>query len=187
MTFSISCLWHAFEGCLRLFKQADPNRTLRDASFFNACRRRSDFTSPTMKLGWSLWFFTMWCELMWVQQHNASKDRTVDYTVSLQQWAVDVWPDLWHAMRSNTMIGSMQSQQLRILVSTELSEAVGRGLTAQMAPLRRRLEIPGSWRIMMGPFTSSERQEHDEVWQVSKTRLQYWPRLYERHIHQAGS
>ena len=27
-------------------------------------------------------------------------------------------------------------------------------------------------------------EEHDEVWQVSKARLQYWPRLYERHIHQ---
>eukprot|EP00438_Fugacium_kawagutii_P010739 Skav218255 [mRNA] locus=scaffold2035:98033:102946:- [translate_table: standard] len=28
-------------------------------------------------------------------------------------------------------------------------------------------------------------QEHNDVWQVSKARLQYWPRLYERHIHQA--
>eukprot|EP00435_Cladocopium_sp_Y103_P067900 s218_g30.t1 len=29
-------------------------------------------------------------------------------------------------------------------------------------------------------------EEHDEVWRVSKARLQYWPRLYERHIHQAS-
>ena len=24
------------------------------------------------------------------------------------------------------------------------------------------------------------------MWRVSKARLQYWPRLYERHIHQAS-
>lgn len=29
-------------------------------------------------------------------------------------------------------------------------------------------------------------EEHDEVWRVSKARLQYWPRLYERHIHQVS-
>ena len=28
-------------------------------------------------------------------------------------------------------------------------------------------------------------QEHDEVWRVSKSRLQHWPRLEEQHIHEA--
>lgn len=29
-------------------------------------------------------------------------------------------------------------------------------------------------------------EEQNDVWRVSKSRLQYWPRLYERHIHQVN-
>ena len=71
-----------------------------------------------------------------------------------------------------------------------------------MAPSQRRWEIHcvplqvvdimlnGGMGLGTGAYgcaklTLSCDEEQNDVWRVSKSRLQYWPRLYERHIHQA--